>query len=129
MCHYAPAVNSQGSRAPAPGSEPRRLTPPVRMHDSTWYHFGIDCYVKCVQIVHGWGRIGGSGRSRTHRHPDPFGGGRKVVGSNPAAPINRIHEHAPTSLAKAPKLRPSQVREGRGRVGLDAEQRNRIALV
>ena len=42
-----------------------------------WYRFGTDRYVRCVQIVQKRGRIGRSGRSRTHRRPEPVGWGPK----------------------------------------------------
>jgi hypothetical protein len=42
-----------------------------------WYHFGTGCIVHYVQIVHGRGRIGRSGRSRTRLHAEPLGWGPK----------------------------------------------------
>ena len=51
-----------------------------------WYRFGTGRIVHYVQIVQERGRIGRSGRSRTHRHPDRSAGGRKVASSNLSRP-------------------------------------------
>ena len=41
------------------------------------YRRGTDCDVRCVQMVHGEGRIGLSGRTRTS--PMNFGGGGSLI--------------------------------------------------
>src|SRR5688500_17446941 len=53
-----------------------------------WYRRGTDRYVPYVQIVQNRGRIGRSGRRRTHRRVAPPGWGPKVAGSNPVAPTD-----------------------------------------
>jgi hypothetical protein len=54
-----------------------RIPPPMYLlrRSIGWYHFGTDCCVRCVQIVHGWGRWGRRGRIDTDCCR------RKVVGS------------------------------------------------
>ena len=62
--------------------------PGVVGHGPSWYRFGTDCYVQCVQIVHGRGRCGRWGRPQTQLHEFPFGGGRGSPIHNPAAPTD-----------------------------------------
>jgi hypothetical protein len=68
-----------------------------------WYHFGTDCYVLCVQNVHGRERCGRGGRPRTHLHEIPFGWGRKV----------RVQNSPPRLLGSPPRGHVLQVRRPR----------------
>jgi hypothetical protein len=60
-----------------PGPESRKVSLPCKAEVLPWYRFGTQRIVLCVQIVHGRGRIGRSGRSRTHLHRLPVGWGPK----------------------------------------------------
>jgi hypothetical protein len=54
----------------------------------SWYRFGTDCFVQCVQIVHaGDDRDAADAQGRIYITIGSAGG-RKVVGSNPTAPAD-----------------------------------------